>query len=126
MLAVFLTGNLLADWLSLGALAGLSFVAGCLLAAIGTQRRDLLFVVTTPPVIFLVGVLAAEALTSPGNSFASSAETVGAGTILTLSAAAPWLFAGVLLGVIIATFRGLPQCVRDLRLGLSGQAAPRP
>jgi len=123
MLALFLAGNLLAGWLSLDALAGLSFVAGCLLAAIYTQRQHLLFMVTTPPMIFLIAVICAESLTSPGSTVTTSAEAIAAGTFLTLSDAAPWLLLGVLLCVIIAMFRGLPQCVRDLRLELSGRAA---
>lgn len=123
MLALFLGGNLLASWLSLSALAGLSFVAGCALAASYTQRRRLLFMVTTPPVIFLIAVIGAESLTSPGSTLATSAEAVAAGTILTLAAAAPWLLGGVLLCVLIAMFRGLPQCVRDLGRDLRGQGA---
>jgi hypothetical protein len=123
MLAAFLAGDLLAGWLDLGILTGLAFVAGCLLAAVCTRRHDLLFMVTTPPVIFLVAVVCAETLTSPGSTFAASAGAVAAGTILTLSAVAPWLFGGFLLCLIIAMARGLPQCVRDLQLGLRGQGA---
>jgi len=123
MLGAFLAGDLLAGWLGLSILTGLTFVAGCLLAAVCTQRHDLLFMVTTPPVIFLVAVVCAETLTSPGSTFASSAGAVAAGTVLTLSAAAPWLFGGVLLCLIIAMVRGLPQCVRDLQTDLRGQGA---
>jgi hypothetical protein len=123
MLALFLAGDLLADRLSLSILGGLSFVAGCLLAAVCTQRHDLLLMVTMPPLIFLIAVVCVEVLTSPGSTFAASAGAVVAGTILTLSAAAPWLFGGVLLCLIVAMFRGLPQCVRDLRLDLRGQGA---
>jgi hypothetical protein len=128
MLGVFLAGDLLAGWLGLSVLTGLTFVAGCLLAAVGTHRQDLLVMVTTPPLIFLVAVVCAETLTSPGSTFAASAGAVAAGTILTLSAAAPWLFGGVLLCLIIAMVRGLPQCVRDLQANLGGQgaAAERP
>ena len=38
--------------------------------------------------------------------------------MLTLASAAPWLFTGVALSVIVAWFRGLPQCVSDLRRDL--------
>ena len=123
MLALFLVGNLLAGWLGLDALAGLGFAAGCLLAAVCTRRRDLLLMITMPPILFLAAVLGTEALTSAGSTFATSAQAIAAGTVLTLSAAAPWLFCGVVLCVAIATFRGLPQCVRDMRMGLRGQAA---
>jgi hypothetical protein len=124
MLALFLAGDLLAGWLSLTVLAGLTFVAGCLLAAIYTQRHDLLFTVTMPPVIFLVAVLGVQAVTSPGSTFVASAEAVAAGTVLTLAATAPWLFGGVLICLIVAMFRGLVQCVRDLGAGLRGEIVP--
>jgi hypothetical protein len=128
MLGMFLAGDLLAGWAGLSVLTGLTFVAGCLLAAVGTHRQDLLVMVTTPPLIFLVAVVCAETLTSPGSTFAASAGAVAAGTILTLSAAAPWLFGGALLCLIIAMVRGLPQCARDLQANLRGQgaAADRP
>lgn len=121
MLVLSLAGNLLAGWLHLGSLAGLSFAVGCVLAAVYTQRHDLLLVVTMPPVLFLIAVLCAETLTAPGSSFAASAEAVLAGTFLTLAAAAPWLVAGVVLALAIAMFRGLPQCLRELGADLSGQ-----
>jgi hypothetical protein len=118
MLAMFLVGNLAADWLHVEVLIGLTFVAGCLLAAGYTQRRDLLMVVTLPPLVFFIAVCCAEALTSPGSTFADSVAAIAAGIFLTLAAAAPWLFGGIILALIIAVFRGLPQSVRDLRAHL--------
>jgi hypothetical protein len=53
------------------------------------------------------------------------------GIVLTLAAVAPWLFSGVIIGLVIALLRGLPQCVRDLSaelrgdLGLRGPSAHR-
>jgi len=123
MLAVFLAGDLLAGWLGVSAVTGLSFAAGCLLAACCAHRSDLLFIVTMPPVIFLVAVLCGEVITSPGSTFAASAGAVAAGTVLTLAAAAPALFGGMLLCLTVAMFRGLPQCVRDLGRDLRGQGA---
>jgi hypothetical protein len=123
MFALFLSGDLLAGWLNVSAIVGLSFGAGCLLAAACTQRHDLLLMVTMPPLIFLIAVLCGEVITSPGSTFAAAAGAVAAGTVLTLAAAAPWLFGGALLCLILAIFRGLPQCVRDLGRDLRGQGA---
>ena len=44
--------------------------------------------------------------------------------ILTLAAAAPWLFGGEALGLVLALFRGLPQYIRDLHAGLRGPVGP--
>lgn len=122
MAALFFAGNLFAIWLHLGLLAGLSFAAGCVLAASYSQRRALLLVVTAPPVLFLIALLGAEMLTSPGSTFTASAQAVAEGILLTLAAAAPWLFGGVGVALIIAIFRGLPQCLHDLSADLRGQA----
>jgi uncharacterized membrane protein AbrB (regulator of aidB expression) len=53
---------------------------------------------------------------------AASPGLVLADIFLTLSTAAPWLFGGVAAALLIATVRGLPQCVRDLRSRLAGSA----
>ena len=60
MLALFFFGTLAADWLHLGVLTGLSFVAGSALAARYTRRDGLLAVVVTPPLIFLVALVVTE------------------------------------------------------------------
>jgi hypothetical protein len=122
MLVLFFAGNLFDIWLHLGVLAGLSFAGGCVLAIIYAERHALLLVVTAPPVLFLIALLGVEILTSQGNTFTASAEAVAEGTFLTLAATAPWLFGGVILALIIAMFRGLPQCLRDLHADLLGRA----
>ena len=48
MLALFFFGTLAADWLHLGVLTGLSFVAGAALAARYTRRDGLLVVWWSP------------------------------------------------------------------------------
>lgn len=126
MLVLFFAGNLLGVWLRLGPLAGLTFAAGSILAVIYTQRHALLLVLIAPPVLFLIALLGVEVLTSPGRTLTASAEAVAEGTFLTLAGVAPWLFGGVILAVIIAMFRGLPQCLRDLSANLRGQAATIP
>src|SRR5215470_18167827 len=53
MAGVFLIGLLLAAWLGWAVLAGLAFVAGCMLAARYTATAALLTVVVCPPLLFL-------------------------------------------------------------------------
>lgn len=121
MFWLFLIGTLAAGWLHLGLLTGLCFVIGCGLTARYTRRDGLLTVVASPPLIFLVAVVIAETLTGRAGSASRSVESIAAGIFLTLAGGAPWLFAGVLLGLIVALARGLPQCFRDLSAELRGE-----
>ena len=125
MFALFFTGAALAGLLHLGVLVGFSFLAGCVLAARFARRSALLVVVVTPPLIFLIAVACAESISSSSTGH-SRVLAAAEGTILTLAAAAPWLFGGEALGLVLALFRGLPQCVRDLRAGLRGPVSPGP
>jgi hypothetical protein len=117
MLALCFVTCLLAAWRQLDVLAGLGFCAGCLLAPVYARRGAQLRVAVSAPVIFLLAEIAAQSLTAPGSSGHGSAMLVLEGTVLALAGAAPWLFAGTALCFIIAMFRGLPQCIRDLRTG---------
>ncbi len=114
MFSVFFPGILTAGWLHLAALTGLSFVAGCVLAASYTKRAHLLPVVTTPPMIFMIALICAKAVSATGNTMVSTAE----GSLLTLSAVAPWLFIGTMAAIVIALFRGLPRRISELRADL--------
>jgi hypothetical protein len=123
MLALFFLSLLLASWLQWGVLAGASFVIGSVGAAWYTRRRDLLVVAVSPPLLFFLALIVVKALTAKGSAIISTVE----GTALTLANVAPWLFAGVLVYVIVAWVRGLPQCVSDLRRDLRPDLAqPRP
>jgi hypothetical protein len=125
MFALFFFGMLIAGWLHLELLAGLSFVAGCALAACYARRDALLAVVTTPPLIFMIVLVGDELRTSHAGTVRHTLTSAAEGVMLTLAAVAPWLFAGVIIGLIIALFRGLPQCVRDLSAELRGDYGPR-
>jgi len=118
MFWLFFLGTLAAGWLHLGVLTGLSFVAGCGLAARYTRRDGLLAVVASPPLIFIIALVITEALTTHATGMRRSVESVAEGTFLTLAGVAPWLFAGVILSLVIAMTRGLPQCVRNLAADL--------
>jgi hypothetical protein len=121
MLLVFLVSLLVANWVQWGVLAGASFVAGTVVAAWYTRPRDLLAVAVSPPLLFFCALVCVKALTAQGAVIISTVE----GTALTLANVAPWLFAGVILYLIVAWARGLPQCVTELRHGLRPDL-PRP
>jgi hypothetical protein len=125
MFLLFFLGTQAAGWLHLELLAGLSFVAGCALAACYSRRDALLAAVVTPPLIFMVSLVIAELLTSHADTVRHSLTSAAEGTILTLAGVAPWLFSGVVIGVIIALMRGLPQAVRDLGAELRGDLGLR-
>jgi hypothetical protein len=126
MFSLFFPGALAAGWLHFGALTGLSFMAGCVLAARYTRRDGLLTAVATPPLIFMVALIVSQVLTSHAGTFTHTLTVVAEGTFLTLAAIAPWLFCGVIAGIVIAMFRGLPQSVRDLRAELRVDRDARP
>jgi hypothetical protein len=111
MAGVFLIGLLVAAWLGSALLAGLAFVAGCVLAARYAATAALLTVVVSPPLLFLVTVVLVSAVTVPGSLVLS----VVVGSVATLASVAPWLVVGMVLTVIITWARGLPRCIRDLR-----------
>jgi hypothetical protein len=110
MAGCFLIGLLAATWLGWGVLAGLAFVAGCVVAAWYSSPPNLLTVVVSPPLLFLGAVVLVNAMTGSGGFFLS----VVLGSVVTLAGIAPWLAVGMILTVIIAWARGLPQCIRDL------------
>jgi Domain of unknown function (DUF6542) len=114
MLAVFALGLLGASWLRWPVLAGASFLVGSVAAARYTRPADLLTVTVTPPLLFCLALVGVKAGTATGNTALSVAE----GTALTLAGAAPWLFAGTALSLIIAWSRGLARCIRELRKDL--------
>ncbi len=125
MFSLFFPGALTAGWLHFAALTGLSFVAGCALAARYTRREGLLTVVVASPLVFLIALVISELLTSQGGTIRHSLTSATEGTVLTLAAVAPWLFSGVIIGFVIAMFSGLPQGVRDFRAELRGDIGLR-
>ncbi len=120
MLVLFFFTLLVASWLQWGVLAGASFVIGSVGAARYTKRRDLLTVAVSPPLLFFGALICVKALTAQGSAIISTVE----GTALTLANVAPWLFAGVIVSLIVAWVRGLPQCVTDLRRELRPDLVP--
>ena len=116
---------LLAAWLHLTVVAGLGFCAGSAVAAWYCRPAALLRMVVAVPAVFAAAEILAQLATLPGGSRRGLALPVAGGTLLTLAAVAPWLFGGTAGVVVIALFRGLPRCVRDLRVGLHGSPQAR-
>jgi len=123
MFAIFLAASLAAGWLSADGLTGFGFAAGSVIATGSARRRDLLAVVAMPPAIFLGAVTCAELISAHAAHAGLSAGSLAGGVFLTISSAAPWLFAGLTGAVIIAAVRGLRQCIGDLRTDLAGTRA---
>jgi hypothetical protein len=114
MLAVFALGLLGASWTPWPVLAGAFFLIGSVAAVVYVSPGDLLMVTIVPPLLFGIALMAVKAATASGNVVLSIAE----GTAITMAEVAPWLFAGMVLTLIIAWARGLRECVRDLRQDL--------
>jgi hypothetical protein len=119
MAVVFTVGLLAATWLGVIMLAGIFFVLGCGLAAWYTRPADLLTVVLTPPLLFSGALIVVEALTASGSLFLS----VAAGSVVVLASLALWLATGLVVTVAIAWYRGLLQCIKDLRRDLRADRA---
>jgi hypothetical protein len=113
MLGAGLLSAFLGSLLDMAVLPGLGFVAGCVLAAVTTRKSDLLTLVVSPPLVFLVISVITEFAASTGEP--SVLRSVLVGVVTTFASSAPWLFAGTALVVLIALPRGLPAALRNLR-----------
>jgi hypothetical protein len=125
MFSLFFLGMLAAGWLHLGSLTGLSFVAGCVLAARYTKRDGLLTAVATPPLIFMIALVGTQTMSAHADTLRRTLTSVIEGIVLTLASVAPWLFIGVILGIVVALLGGLPQCVSEFRADLRAGVASR-
>ncbi|ADG89759.1 hypothetical protein TBS_31110 [Thermobispora bispora] len=99
------------------------FVIGCVTVVLLVHRRDLLALAVTPPLVFFCAALFVEFIRALGSG--SMLQALGLGLFTTLSSAAPWLFLGSALTLVLAWPRGLPANVRELRRELS-RGANRP
>lgn len=123
VLAIFtlsLAGALLASVLHVGPIAGLSYVAACLLTTWTVRGSQLLLVVVTPPILLAAADLCAQLMTGSGGILAAAG-----GTVVSLANLAPWLFTGTICGVGVGLLRGLIANVRDLGQSLRGDP-PKP
>ena len=120
MLAVFALGLLVASWMEWPVLVGASFIIGSVAAVFYVRPGDLLMVTIAPPLLFGIALVGVKAATATGSMALSIAE----GTAITMAEVAPWLFAGMVLTLVIAWARGLPGCVRELRQDLRDAGRP--
>lgn len=100
LFAACFLGLLIAAWTGWGLFADVLFVMTCGLVACYTRASGLRGLVVCPPLAFFTGSVLAQVLTAPD---AFSAAT---GILITLALAAPWLFTGTGLTVVIALGRG--------------------
>jgi hypothetical protein len=113
-----LAGALLSRWLGMPLLSGAGFGAGCVLAALATRKADLLTLVVSPPLMFLLVTVLVELAVGIGED--SLARSVGVGVLSALARDALWLFGGTLLVLAITLPRGLVGNIRELRGRLRG------
>jgi hypothetical protein len=120
-----LAAALAAHTLGLPAVDGGGFVAVCVAAALLVRPSDLLSLTVSPPLAYFAAALAAESVLTLGS--AGFARGVAIGMATRLAEAAPWLFLGTALVLVIAVFRGLPGSVRAFSDEVNGRArrAPR-
>jgi hypothetical protein len=123
MFAVFLLTCLAANWLNVTVLIGLGYVATCVAAPFLVRRNAQLHVVIAPPAIFLTAVLITQILTAQGTSRHGRVLSVIEGTLLTLAAIAPWLFAGTGMGAAAAMTRGLRESIGEVMAQVRGDTA---
>jgi len=121
MLAIFALGLFGASWTPWPVLAGAFFVIGSVAAIIYVRPGDLLMVTIAPPLLFCIALVGVKAVTATGDMALSTVE----GVAVTLAGAAPWLFAGTVLSLVIAWSRGLRERVRELQEELRLGAPPR-
>lgn len=110
---VCFTGTLIATETHFGVLTGMCYVAACVFTACVVRRTQLLPVVVTPPMLFGAALVCVEVITAHGGVLSVAGQT-----LITLGGAAPWLFAGTVLGTVAALARGLAGNVQTLRQGL--------
>ncbi|MFI7636554.1 DUF6542 domain-containing protein [Nonomuraea sp. NPDC049400] len=120
-----LAGYVLAALLGIQYIVGAAFVLSSLLGVLMVNRRELLSLVVTPPLVFFCATLFVEL----GRAFGSVSivQSLALGLYTSLTSGAPWLFAGSAVVLGVAWRRGLRDNVRDLREELkAGAEAPRP
>lgn len=124
-LVATLAGYVVTALFDLPYLVGAAFVLASLLGALLVNRRELLSLVVTPPLVFFCATLFVEL----GRAFGSVSivQSLALGLYSSLTRGAPWLFAGSAVVLAVAWRRGLRDNVRELREELrAGAEVPRP
>ncbi|GAA3663873.1 hypothetical protein GCM10022224_029770 [Nonomuraea antimicrobica] len=124
-LVATLAGYVLTAVLDVEYIVGAAFVLASTLGALLVNRRELLSLVVTPPLVFFCATLFVEL----GRAFGSVSivQSLALGLYTSLTRGAPWLFAGSAVVLGVAWRRGLRDNVRELREELkAGAEVPRP
>jgi hypothetical protein len=124
-LVATLAGYVLTALLDVEQIVGAAFVAASTLGVLLVNRRELLSLVVTPPLVFFCATLFVEL----GRAFGSVSivQSLTLGLYTSLTRGAPWLFAGSAIVLGVAWRRGLRDNVRELREELkAGAEVSRP
>ncbi|KUP96427.1 hypothetical protein AC529_12440 [Thermobifida cellulosilytica TB100] len=124
IVAVSLVSALVASAVEQPAVNGAAFVTVCFVAVLTVRPGDLLTLSVSPPLAYFCGVLVAECLLTLGGGSFARGLAVGLGA--RLADAAPWLFGGTALLLVLALPRGLMRNVRELGDELNGRRHRRP
>ncbi|TYB62662.1 hypothetical protein FXF51_24810 [Nonomuraea sp. PA05] len=119
-LVATLAGYVLTAVFGVEQLVGAAFVLSSVLGAVLVNRRELLSLVVTPPLVFFCATLFVEL----GRAFGSVSivQSLALGLYTSMTQGAPWLFAGSALVLGVAWRRGLRDNVRELREELKAGA----
>ncbi|WP_043631472.1 DUF6542 domain-containing protein [Nonomuraea candida] len=119
-LVATMAGYVLTALLDVEHIVGAAFVLASVLGAALVNRRELLSLVVTPPLVFFCATLIVEL----GRAFGSVSimQSLALGLYTSMTRGAPWLFAGSALVLGIAWRRGLRDNVRELREELKAGA----
>ncbi|TMR91179.1 DUF6542 domain-containing protein [Nonomuraea basaltis] len=124
-LVATMAGYVLTALVDVQHVVGAAFVLASLLGVLLVNRRELLSLVVTPPLVFFCATLFVEL----GRAFGSVSivQSLALGLYTSLTRGAPWLFAGSAIVLGVAWRRGLRDNVRELREELkAGAEMPRP
>ncbi|PZG10458.1 hypothetical protein C1J01_36115 [Nonomuraea aridisoli] len=124
-LVATLAGYVLTALLGVEQIVGAAFVVASTLGVLLVNRRELLSLVVTPPLVFFCATLFVEL----GRAFGSVSivQSLTLGLYTSLTRGAPWLFAGSAIVLGVAWRRGLRDNVRELREELkAGAEVSRP
>src|SRR5258708_22123372 len=71
----------------------------------------------------MIALVVTQTMSANADTLRRTLTSVAEGIVLTMASVAPWLFSGVMLGIIVAMFCGLPPYVREFRADLRRERA---
>ncbi|MUL39774.1 hypothetical protein FZ103_01025 [Streptomonospora sp. PA3] len=122
--AFSLVSTLIGDVAGAPGVSGAGFAGACVVAALLVRPTDLLSLTVSPPLAYFLAALGAEAALTLGETGFARAVAIGMAT--RLADAAPSLFLGTALVLVITVFRGLPGNIRAFSDELNGRRPRTP